>query len=363
METTLVGYTPYEAVVQEMSSDGSDQLVPVNAELLQRVSEDDTAPVFVTIEVLNEGTSRNKRRWTKEHLQNVCEQINRKHPDGYRGHISIQERSTKAPEAETIWLGAVVKEVDGKARLIAKGYVLPYATKLRQYLKSAKAAGKNVAVSVYGTAAQAAKDAAGYILPNGFNLESIDWARPGSEGVVNSGLFQVTAEMTDGSTKHKEDIVDREQTIKSAKKSELEELNPTVISEITDEATQGKEAELQTVVAEMDEVTNALGLDDDSDKKPAEVIAEMRSQLNEERLENQLRSKVKNAEARKSIKHLVVAEMNDGKGVDEAMTAALESPEGKNIIAEMLDAPPVVNPRIDRPGQIAQRRFTKTVKK
>lgn len=355
----LIGYTPYAVNVAEMSADGVSDLVKLEDGLAEKVVDpSDTDPMFVTIEVLNEGVSRNNRRYTKELIASVAEQINRKRVDGYRGHLTEEERSHKAPDAETIWLGATVKEVGGKVRLFAKGYVLPYAANLRSYLRSAKAAGKNVAVSIYGKAI-GAKDAAGVMTMSQFNLESVDWARPGSEGVQNMGMFSVTAEMSDDSNNPlKGDDVNREEAIKSAKVSELRELNPEVVQEIAQEATTAKEAELSTVVSEMTSLKEIAG------ENPAETIAEMQTKIRTHELDDNLRTKVQSTEARKFVRRMAVAEMESHpeKAVGEIVDESLGTEEAKRVIREQVEAAPEVRPGIERTTGEA-RRFTKIINK
>jgi hypothetical protein len=350
--TTLAGFTPYTAVIAEMDNDGSGELVTVDQELLKGIVDpSDTKPMFVTIEVLSEGVSRNGRKWTKELIASVAEQVNSKKVDGYRGHLAEDERSHKAPDAETIWLGATVKEVNGKVRLFAKGYVLPYAKKLRSYLRSAKVAGKNVAVSVYGTAKQVVKDAEGYLSMANFNLESIDWARPGSEGVPNSGVFMITAEMV-GSELKEGDVMDKAEVLKAANVSELKESNPQVVSEIANEAIAAKDAEYSAVVSEMEEIKAVTG------DEPVTVIKEMKSQLAELQLDNELREKVQSPAARKVIKQLVVGEMTEDATVSETVDKVLASDEGKAVVMETLTTEPQVTPGIQAPVARAERRFT-----
>ena len=65
-EKTFTGFTPYTATIAEMSADGKGALVVVDPDLLRGVVDsDDTDPMFVTIEVLNEGVSRNGRNWSR----------------------------------------------------------------------------------------------------------------------------------------------------------------------------------------------------------------------------------------------------------------------------------------------------------
>lgn len=353
----VLGYTPYTATIAEMQEDGGVAgLVELDPQLARNIVDPkDDDPMFVTIEVLNEGVSRNGRKWTKELIASVAEQINSKKVDGYRGHLPASERSHKTPKAETIWLGAVVKEVNGKVRLFAKGYVLPSASYLRSYLRSAKAAGKNIAVSVYGTASKVVKDAAGTLSFSDFDLESVDWARPGSEGVQNMGEFAVTAEMTDD--RNKEEVVNREDAIKSAKASELKDLNPAVVQEIQDETRSAIEAEQGSVVAEMTSIKEIVG------ENPVETVSEMKARVRELELDNDLREKIESPEARKFVRQMVVSEMEQDSEtpVSEMVDTALATEDAKAAIREQLENPPVIAPSIDRPTIEASRKFIKVI--
>lgn len=351
------GFITETAVVQEMTADGIGEIdVPVDADVIASLREGDTDPMFVTIEVINEGVSRNGRSYDKATIESLAEQINTKKPDGFYGHLTDDERKTKFPEPQTIWIGAKVSEVGGKTRLFAKGYVLPEAKGLRSYLKKAKAAGKNVAVSVYGLA-QVVKDSVSNVMRvKSMSLESIDWARSGSEGVLNMGLFSVTSEMAGDSNKNKGDTMDRTDVLKSVTVDELKELNPTVVSEMVTEATQPIVAEKDAVIAEMADVRAALSLAEDG--SVVETVKEMTDRLSQYELDSQLRDKVESVTTRSIIKQLVVSEMTSGLNATEAIDKVLESETGKTLIKEMLDVAPRVAPMTERPMAV-ERKYTK----
>lgn len=351
------GYITEPAIVKEMTADAVGKLdVPIDAQLITDISEGDKDPMFVTIEVINEGVSRNGRAYDKKTIESLAEQINAKKPDGYYGHLTDDERKTKYPEPQTIWLGAKVTEVKGKTRLFAKGYVLPEAKTLRSYLKKAKAAGKNVAVSVYGLA-KVAKDTANNVMRvQSMALESIDWARPGSEGVLNMGLFSVTSEMMDNISSDKGVEMDRVEVLKSTTVDELKELNPAVVTEMVNEATQKVEAESEAIVSEMADVRTVLALEDSA--SVVDVVKEMQSQINDYNLDAQLRHKVESPNARLVVKQLVISEMANGTTVDEAVDNVLGSETGQAVIQEMLDIAPKVAPKVEQPS-IQARKFTK----
>lgn len=353
------GFVTEEATVMEMTADGVGSIdVPVEEGLIASLSEGDKNPMFVTIEVINEGVSRNGRAYDKDTITSLAEQINSKKPDGYYGHLTDEERKTKFPEPQTIWIGAKVEEVGGKTRLFAKGYVLPEAKGLRSYLKKAKAAGKNIAVSVYGLAQVTLDKINNVSIVKSMSLESIDWARPGSEGVLNMGLFSVTSEMTEDSKsiKQGEKTMDKVEVLKSATADELKEANPTVVSEMVAEAVEAKETELQAVVTEMADVKEALGLKED--EGTVEAIKEMTQRLQGHELDSELRNKVESATARKVVKQLVISEMASGLAVSEAVDKVLGSETGQAIVKEMLEVAPRVAPKTEQPSLVA-RKYTK----
>lgn len=353
------------ATVAEMSTDAQDSAdlginIPFDAQLRDELIEGDDNPMFVTVEVLNEGVSRNGRDWTKEAIASVVSQINSKHPDGYQGHLSDTDRSTKYPDPQTIWLGASAKEVGGKLRLFAKGYVLPEAKTLRSYLRKAKTLKKNVAVSVYGTVQAAVKTARNALDMSNFNLESIDWARPGSEGVPNMGIFQVTSEMFD-SNNNGEGNMDKVQAIKESTAAELREHNPAVVSEMVSEAVAEATQASEAVVSEMTQTREALGLKEG--ESLTERVAEMQEQLSEAALDNSMREKIPSATARKTLRSAVVKEMNANADLtaDAAVDAVLGSEKGKAVMRNTAERAPSVAPLHDAPTATPTRRFSKRV--
>lgn len=315
-------------LVAEMSNsfDGGDIDVPLAHGVdLEDLTRNDEDPLFVTIDALSDTISNNKRRWTPDELRRVAEQVMSKKPDGYQGHLKPEDRSSKAPDAVTLWLGAKVVSHAGRDRLFIKGYILPKAPKFRDYVRRAKAAGKNIAVSVYGQAMEKWNETLGAYEISNFNLESIDWARPGSEGVPNSGFLKLTTEMDEGDKMDKIDI------LKSTTVSEMQEHNPAVVQEIETQA----QVELQSVVSEM---TTTLGLEDSS--KLVETVAEMKTQHDDlqtqvahSEIDKILGNKVSNIAARRTLKKMVISEMssNDLAVVQETVGKVLESEEGKAL--------------------------------
>lgn len=316
-------------IVQEMSkkySDGNIEVPLASGVDIDQLLKDDKDPMFVTIDALSDTISGNKRRWTSDELHRIAEQVNSKKPDGYQGHLKAEDRSSKAPDAVTMWLGAKVANHNGKQHLFIKGYVLPKASQFKDYLRRAAAAGKNVAVSVYGQAMEAWNESLQAFEVRNFVLESIDWARPGSEGVPNSGYMKITAEMTnDGG-----DPVDREEILKATTVSEMQEFNPSVVEEL-------QESGRSAIISEM---ATALGVEDASEivKTVSEMKAErdtLKTQVAESEVDKILGNKVGNVAARKMLRKQVVGEMagtTDVKVVQETVQKVLDSEEGKAVL-------------------------------
>lgn len=356
-----------KGIVQEMA--GSESSLKIEVPLAKDVNVEelikgDKDPLFVTVEAMNPQVSKNRRIWNESIINNVAEQILAKRPDAYQGHLKESDRASVTPTAMTIWLGATVKKVSGKSRLFIKGYVLPYAKELRQYLKAAKATGKKVAVSVYGQAEQKWNDVKKAYDVLKFDLESIDWARPGSEGVLGTGYLGLASEMKG------EDIMDREEVLKSVTVSEMEENNPKLVKSIKDSAV--KETK-ESVVSEMEgkintiqEMVNAYeeALPEGVEKKP-EVVKEMvesHSSLVESYLDSVLEKKVTSSPVRSIVKKQIVSEMAGQfmtkELVDSTVDKTMQSEEVKGIIQEM-KANVVINPAQDNRNEGNTPKFIK----
>lgn len=360
-------FVSLSGTVSEMGTDKDLKIdVPLAKGVdIEKLTEGDQSPMFVTIEALNTTVSRSNRRYTPEVIQEIARQINSIKPDAYEGHLAESERDTKRPKPQTIWLGAAVKEIEGKLRLFVKGYILPYAEELKQYLKAAKAAGKKVAVSIYGQAKQTWNDLIKAYDISDFHLESIDWARAGAEGVPTLGYLALTSEMRG------EELTNREDIIKDLTLSEVEELNPTVVSEMKDKLSQEiretVQAELKADIdSELVTVKEMLGVDDKA--RISEVVKEMVGELAELRrkvadayIDDSLEKRVQNKAARAILKGMIVKEMGSEYNLDviaEIVSNVIKSDEGKAIVAEMSEVKRVVTPTVDNRSQGGGRKYT-----
>lgn len=354
MKKTRTGCEVLQATVTEMAAsiDSGDIEIPVNADQIKGILERDDKPMFVTLQVMREGVSKNRRRYSRAVLDSVAEQINANHPDGYKGHLKVEDEAYAAPDPETVWLGAVVKEINGTSVLYAKGYVMPYSKRRRTILQTAKDLGKKVAVSIRGKAQEAVYNATDKAYDiRGLVLESIDWARPGAEGIPNDGTLILTSEMVGSSKPKQGDPMEKQEVLKGATVSEMRQHNPDLVKEIEGGV---------TAVAEMANVRQALGVADTED--PTKAIAEMQRQAREHELTDELRERVKVPQARPVIKQMVIGEMakdaNTGKTVSEMVQSVLNTDDAKAIISSKSGAPNI-SPANDDKREATARRFTK----
>jgi hypothetical protein len=339
-----------EGRVSEMSQSFDEGVnVPIPADVkLDELTDGDESPMFVTVEAVNEGKSANKRFYDQDVIMEIARQVNEKRPDAYLGHLADEDRNTKRPEPQTIWLGSVVKKMDGKLRLFVKGYVLPNAKQLRSYLKKAKASGKNVAVSVYGQAKQTWDEAITAYKLSEFNLESIDWVRSGSEGITPASAFQITSEM--------KNVASREETIRQMSVAELKAINPALVKAIK------SEVEVETIT-EMDEglnkeLTNIREMVGDD---PIESIRSLQMTVAEQKIDSSLQSKITDVTTRKLVKRMILQQLKSFKPevVAESIQQVLQTREVVDIIGATGNSK--INPLKDNRKKKGQtRKFTKT---
>ncbi len=323
--------------ISEMSRSfkGSVDVPLANGIDLDELTDGDSDPMFVTIDALTDTISGNQRRWTVQELYSVAEQVMQKKPDGYQGHLKQEDRSSKAPDAVTLWLGAKVEEYEGKSRLFIKGYVLPKAEQFKDYLRKAKAAGKNVAVSVYGQAIETYNETVNAFDISQFELESIDWARSGSEGVKNAGYLQLTAEMNG------DEDVNRQEVLKTVTVAEMQAEAPSVVAEITEKA----QTELKSTISEM---ATSLGVEEADLPKVVSEMKTRNSELETSVAHNQvdvaLGSKVTNVAARGALRKMIIGEMTDtdAKTVQETIDRVLKTDEAMALVNAF--GAPVVTP-------------------
>lgn len=333
---------------------------------LEKLTEGDPDPMFVTLEVASATVSGNRNRYSEATLLNIAEQINETRPDAYLGHLDDKELATKYPDPQTMWIGASVEKIDGVARLFAKGYVYTDA-KVRSLLKKAVAAGKVMAVSIAGRANKKFDKVAKVYDIIDFKLDSIDWARPGTQGLNPLLTPFITQEMVDTSMEIK---------LQEATLEQLKELRPDLVEALKKELTPTPPANPEPTpapapTAEMVEVKNLLGLDENGSVKErvSEMVDENKTLVSEmkdlltEHIDLAVGQKVTKPAVKAVIKEMVVNQVTDWtkSGVDTAINNVLQSKSTTDLITEMTREM-VVNP-LEDPRNSGTSKTNKFIKK
>lgn len=229
-------------------------LVKVDSNVLREVTDGDDNPKFVVVDI-EECRSGNNINYDRDAFTLIADQVNDKLPNGYLGHIKDQDRDTAFPMPQCLWLGATVtKGSDGKAHLIAKGYVPPEADARslikRRMINSVSWAGDAILTPAKG---------GGYKLTE-YVLESIDFARKLKEGLKGQNLVLVTEEIKDhdsgGRRKVDGDEKTYEEIVGRLTFAEVKTLNPALVKVIQEMAKdEVKEETVTAVKAKEDELT------------------------------------------------------------------------------------------------------------
>lgn len=301
-----------EKRICEMSGDSQLINVPVNHMIdISTLTADDSDPKFVNVEVIRAGISKgNRRRYSNFNVQEVNDMVTG--VQGFFGHPDPSKHGFEFREPQCIFVGSMIEHMpDGLDRCIAKAYLFK-TSPLREWVPKSIAAGNPMTVSINGT---------GDVMKNGDiidvihlrDLQSIDWANPGTEGMGTSQALSVVREMKEGGSNNMEgnaqDIIKNttisefraynpngyNAVIQGATVAELQSLNPNVvktieesakITEISIKSADGKEemvkiAELQgrfdTLNAKITELNGAIEeakITEYKNRKLAELVPE-----------------------------------------------------------------------------------------
>lgn len=225
--------------------------VPVDPRInIDVITSDDSDPMFVNVEVTRTGkVSGNNRRFTVEAVNDV----NTMTPglQGFLGHPDPDKVGFEFRKPQCIYVGSMIDHMDdGNIRCVAKCYIFK-SSDLREWIPKSIAAGNPMTVSVNGYG-DIIVNSDGILDVVRFNdLQSIDWANPGTEGMSTSKAMSIVSEMnnnTGGNNMEKNDIIkDTSITeykafnpagytglIQSISVTELREHNPNLVKSIED---------------------------------------------------------------------------------------------------------------------------------
>lgn len=283
---------------------------------LAELTAGDSDPMFVTLPVAEvDAASANGRYYDAEFVRVLQEQTREKRPGGLRGHLRDEERDSAFPLPEAHWVG--VKQVGDT--LWAKAYVPP--GEFREYVRRLKSTGAKLATSIYGTAEMEWMPERGLwrVVPETFELESIDFAPPERAGVKSLAVVpHITAEMAG----QEGDTMDKNQVIRELTVDDAVLLPDVVRAAVVDGSAPAR------LVAEM---RKALSLDDKGDVIAAvsglvKQVAEMTASAVDAAVAAEVASAIKVEDARGIVAELVRARK----------PATVEAVKG--IVAEIADS-------------------------
>lgn len=265
----IVEFSVGDSRICEMSGDTQLINVPVNPRIdIDTITADDPNPKFVNVEVLRAGVSKgNNRRYNNHIVSEVNEMV--PGTQGFFGHPDPSKFGFEFREPQCIYVGSMVEHMaDGLDRCIAKAYIFK-TSPLREWIPKSIAAGNPMTVSINGV---------GDILRCGdildvvhmTDLQSIDWANPGTEGMETSKAMSVVREMNKGGDSNMDNI-NAQDIIKNATVTEFKAFNPNgydaIVRGITVTELQAANPQLVEAIKESAKITEMAITRDGKEEK------------------------------------------------------------------------------------------------
>lgn len=218
----------------EMVSEISMINVPVDPRIdIDTITADDSDPKFVNVEVIRAGVSGNNRRYNNNIVKEISQLI--VGCQGFFGHPDPSKYGFEFREPQCIYVGSIIDEMpDGLNRCIAKAYLFK-TSQLREWVPKSIAAGNPMTVSINGSA-DIMRGGDIIDVVHMTDLQSVDWANPGTEGLETSRAMSVVTEMNEGGNKMAETI-NAQDIIKNVSVAELRAYNPGAYDTIIKGAT------------------------------------------------------------------------------------------------------------------------------
>lgn len=207
----------------EMVGEMSMINVPVDPRIdIDTITADDPDPKFVNVEVIRAGVSNNNRRYNNNIVKEISQLI--VGCQGFFGHPDPSKYGFEFREPQCIYVGSIIDEMpDGLNRCIAKAYLFK-TSQLREWVPKSIAAGNPMTVSINGSA-DIMRGGDIIDVVHMTDLQSVDWANPGTEGLETSRAMSVVTEMNEGGNKMAETI-NAQDIIKNVSVAELRAYNP-----------------------------------------------------------------------------------------------------------------------------------------
>ena len=211
----------FENRLIEMITDNSLN-VPVDERIdIGTITADDESPMFVNVEVVRAGISGNNRRYNNA----VVREINAMVPgtQGFLGHPDPSKFGFEFRDPQCIYVGSMVDILpDNTERCIAKCYIFKNSP-LREWIPKSIAATNPMTVSINAIGDVIRSDSILDVVHIN-ELQSIDWANPGTEGMFTSKAMSVVSEQKSNIGGNEE--MEAKDIIKNATVAELKAYNP-----------------------------------------------------------------------------------------------------------------------------------------
>lgn len=187
------------------------------------------SPMFVTLPIMPvNARSRNERTYTRPAVESIVRQVNEKRPNGFWGHLPVEEYSTRYDVPAVRWLAATIEDGMAWGKLVA---ITPDA---REHFRVAKAANASVGTSIYGWGEMDGDNVVS------LELESIDLADPSRVGILAAvAVPVVTAEMMEGEDMATLQEVQSERDALAQRVAELEAANTALTAQVAEQRDYG----------------------------------------------------------------------------------------------------------------------------
>lgn len=191
------------------------------------ITADDENPMFVNVEVVRAGISGNNRRYNNA----VVREINAMVPgtQGFLGHPDPSKFGFEFRDPQCIYVGSMVDVLpDNTERCVAKCYIFK-SSPLREWIPKSIAANNPMTVSINAIGDVIRSDSILDVVHIN-ELQSIDWANPGTEGMFTSKAMSVVSEQK--SNIGGSEQMDAKEIIKNATVAEFKAYNPDGVTNL-----------------------------------------------------------------------------------------------------------------------------------
>lgn len=193
---------------------------------IEQLTIDDNDPIFVNVEVIRNGQSGNNRIYD----DNIVKTINSMIPGtmGYLGHPDPGKHGFEFREPHCVYVGSQLLDMgNGVLASIGKAYIFK-SSPLREWIPKSMIAGNPMTVSINARGDVYNDMTTGLKYVKGIDdLESIDWANPGTEGMSSSTAISIVKEMKDEEDNNMEN---RESIVKGVSIAEMKAFNPNIVN-------------------------------------------------------------------------------------------------------------------------------------